>query len=450
VESSETTKPLSVTELTAGIKRLLEQNYASIEVSGEVSRLTRHASGHIYFTIKDAHAAISAVIWRSTAVRLKLLPREGEEFIFAGSISVYEPRGTYQLVVRRVEAVGEGQLAAEFERRKKLFAERGWFEPDRKQALPPLPRHIGIVTSPTAAAFEDVKKVLATRPAWLQVTLAPAIVQGNGAPASIEQALARLHAMAARPDVILLVRGGGSMEDLWCFNDEQVVKAVVDAEIPIISGIGHEIDTTLADYAADLRAATPSNAAELACPDREALRGRITKPVQLRQLWLRLQDGRHQYSARGSIQLSAAFRQQVAARHRSLATLQQRLAELEPRRQLRKRQQRLNQCQQHLTAFRMHGQERLRNRLGMVRQQLLWGSNRIIDHGRQNVVRMQRQLQDLGPLQVLKRGYTMNTDRNGRLLSSIGQLKPKDEINVHFHDGRAVAEVRSVSRKEKG
>jgi len=443
-------KPLSVTELTAGIKRVLEQNYAAIEVKGEVSRLTRQASGHIYFTIKDAHAAISAVIWKSTAVRLKLLPDEGKEFIFAGSIGVYEPRGTYQLIVRRVEAVGAGELAAEFERRKKLFAERGWFGPERKQTPPELPKHIGIVTSPTAAAFEDVKKVLASRPGWLELTLAPAVVQGDTAPAAIESAIAKLNAMEKRPDLILLVRGGGSMEDLWCFNDERVVKAVVDSNIPVISGVGHEIDTTLADYAADARAATPSNAAELACPDRETLRGRVTKPSQLHYLWQRSQDSRHQHADRNAIQMAAAFRQRIAAAHRQVNGLKQRLAEMEPRRQLRQRQQRLNHCQQYLLSYRLHGTDRLRQRTERLSQHLQWHGDKLIEKPKNMLTMLARQLEGLGPEQVLKRGYTMSTDQNGRLLSSVTQLHPQDEINIHFHDGRAVAEVGAVSQRENG
>ncbi|PJA33341.1 MAG: exodeoxyribonuclease VII large subunit, partial [Zetaproteobacteria bacterium CG_4_9_14_3_um_filter_53_7] len=197
---------------------MLEQGFARVEVSGEVSRLTRPSSGHLYFTIKDAHAAISAVVWRTTALRLMNQPEEGGEFIFSGHISLYEPRGSYQLVVTRIESAGAGRLAAEFERRKLLFAQRGWFDTQRKQAIPALPSHIGIITSPTAAAFEDVKKVLHTRPAWLQLTLSPCLVQGSSAPKSIEAAIQKISAMVNPPDVLLLVRGGGSIEDLWCFN----------------------------------------------------------------------------------------------------------------------------------------------------------------------------------------------------------------------------------------
>ncbi|MDX8398517.1 MAG: exodeoxyribonuclease VII large subunit [Mariprofundaceae bacterium] len=273
--------PLSVTELTARIKQTLEQGFAHIEVEGEVSRLTKPASGHMYFTIKDSHASISAAVWRSAALRLNTQPKEGQSFIFSGHLSLYEPRGTYQIIVTRISPVGAGQLAAEFERRKLLFSQRGWFEKSHKKPITALPHHIGIVTSGSSAAFEDVKKVLSSRPAWLQLTLAPCLVQGSQAPAQIAQALIRLQQISSPPDLILLVRGGGSMEDLWCFNDETVVKAIADSSIPIISGIGHEIDTTLADLAADIRAATPSNAAELACPAKHDLRQRIPPPQRL-------------------------------------------------------------------------------------------------------------------------------------------------------------------------
>jgi len=438
---------LSVTELTAGIKQLLEQRYASVEVAGEVSRLTRHASGHIYFTIKDTHASISAVIWRSTAVRLKLLPKDGEQFIFTGHISLYEPRGTYQLVVRKVEAAGAGQLAAEFERRKTLFAERGWFASENKKSIPKLPNHIGIITSETAAAFEDVKKVLATRPGWLELTLAPAVVQGDAAPTSISKAIRNLNRMESKPDLILLVRGGGSMEDLWCFNNESVVRAIVESEVPIISGIGHEIDTTLADFAADVRAATPSNAAELSSPDRDTLRNQLPKASQLRQMWQRTQDGRHQHCERSAIELTAHFRQQIASRHRQLNNIDQRLAQQEPRKQLRLRELTLHRCQQHLTTFQLHGRNGQRQKLTLLKQKLNWLREQHIQTGRHSVSGLSKQLHDLGPVQVLRRGYTMSMDAEGQLLTSVNQLVTGDTVNIHFHDGTAQAETRKISKE---
>jgi len=277
-------QPLSVSELTACIKQVLEQGFSSVHVLGEISRLNRQASGHMYFTIKDEGATLSAVIWKSTTQRFTELPEEGQQYIFTGHISLYPPQGRYQLIVSRMELAGSGALAIEFERRKNDFTERGWFAPEIKRPIPALPRHIGIVTSQTAAALQDVKKVLSTRPGWLQLTLSPTLVQGNAAVSQIVRAIKRLRHMEDKPDVILLVRGGGSPEDLWCFNEEAVVRAIVECDIPIIAGIGHDIDVSLADFAADKHAATPSNAAEIVCPDSKTLHQQMPRLPLLRQL----------------------------------------------------------------------------------------------------------------------------------------------------------------------
>ncbi len=377
--------PLSVTELTARIKQMLEQGFAHLRVSGEVSRLTRPASGHLYFTIKDQHAAISAVVWRTTAGRLATQPEEGGEFIFSGHLSVYEPRGSYQLVVTRVEAAGAGRLAAEFERRKQDFAARGWFDQNRKQALPAIPDHIGIITSATAAAFEDVKKVLATRPGWLRLTHAPCLVQGNQAPASIAHAIKNLTRMPEPPDVILLVRGGGSIEDLWCFNDELVVQAIVDCPIPVISGIGHEIDVTLADLAADVRAATPSNAVEVGCPSRAELHERLpsmTAMVRLmRQYTLRcrrevdqlVQRQQHHWERRIDAGHHACAQSLSLLRHHSqnaakgsqhqLRQLEKQLARFEPGQRLRRQRVMASGFDTRLQAMMFRTQQQQRRRL---------------------------------------------------------------------------------------
>ena len=317
----------SVSELTTCIKQVLEQGFSSVRVLGEISRLNRQASGHMYFTIKDEGASLSAVIWKSTAQRLTRRPEEGQQYIFTGHISLYPPQGRYQLIVSSLELAGSGALAIEFERRKKAFAERGWFAPENKRPLPSLPHHIGIVTSQTAAALQDVKKVLSTRPGWLQLTLSPTLVQGKGAAAQIVRAIKRLRQIKNKPDVILLVRGGGSPEDLWCFNEEAVVRAIVECDIPVITGIGHDIDISLADFAADKHAATPSNAAEIVCPDSNALRQRIPRLPLLRQLirqslthtrrnvenghmrlrhsWTSAQDERHMHISRAEARLTA-------------------------------------------------------------------------------------------------------------------------------------------------
>ena len=459
--------PLSVTELTARIKQMLEIGFANVEVSGEISRLTRPSSGHLYFTIKDAHAAISAVIWRSTAARLKNIVQDGGEFIFTGHISLYEPRGTYQLIISRVETAGAGKLAAEFERRKQLYSEQGYFDASRKQTIPPLPKHIGIVTSPTAAAFEDVKKVLATRPAWLELTLAPTLVQGSSAPAAIANALKNMAEMDMPPQIILLVRGGGSMEDLWCFNDELVVKAIVDCPIPIITGIGHEIDTTLADLAADQRAATPSNAAELSCPSRDELRQRLPRMPSLygllnqrlnqknrdqrmlqqrqNQAWQRSADARHHNIVQLSSRLSHTFHLHLNKTGAPLRLLEKRLMPLQPIQRLQ--QQRLLQNQHHHAL-----QQSLRTVLSQRRMSLnsamlqLKEQKKQFQLKRQQLAILRGELKELDPSRVLDRGYNMSFSADGRVITQASELKPGDSMQVRFRDGTVHSKVTSTTR----
>ncbi len=398
-------QPITVSALTARIKQLIERNFTEVVVIGEVSRLTRAASGHLYFTIKDAGASLSAVIWRTSAARLSVLPREGAEFIFTGHISVYEPRGSYQLIVRKVEPSGIGRLAELFERRKREFAARGWFAPERKRTPPRLPRRIAVVTSPTAAAFEDVRKVLASRPGWLEIYLFPCLVQGEEAPATIARAMARAGRFRPRPDVLLLVRGGGSVEDLWCFNDEAVVRAVVESPIPVISGIGHEIDTTLADFAADLRAATPSNAAELACPSREELRRGITRPGMLARLLaaridreterrnslamrleaagLRRMDRAHADTMRLFHALQRAAAARLALARRQASTVRRRLMPLEPRRRLARKRAATRQLRERLVATSPRLIHRLERRLADETRQLQTRIERLLGERRE-------------------------------------------------------------------
>lgn len=392
-------QPLSVSELSTCIKQVLEQGFSSVRVLGEISRLNRQASGHIYFTVKDEGASLSAVLWKSAAQRLAELPQEGQQYIFTGHISLYPPQGRYQLIVSRLEPAGSGALAIEFERRKKDFAERGWFAPEIKRPIPALPRHIGIVTSETAAALQDVKKVLSTRPGWLQLTLSPTLVQGNAAAPQITRALKRLQCMRNKPDVILLVRGGGSPEDLWCFNEEVVVRAVVECDIPVITGIGHEIDISLADFAADKRASTPSNAAEITCPDRESLRKQMPRVALLQQLIRHLladaQKGLNNQNIRLQHVWTRAhdtWRMHTERQHQSLCLLAP---------------QQVQQARQHFEQ----------------------------EHGR---------LTALDPTAVLKRGYTVSYGPDGRVLTHVAGRKPGDTVRVHFQDGDAHTRVESI------
>jgi len=457
---------LSVSALTAQIKQLLEQGFSRVRVSGEVSRLTARAGGHIYFTIKDANAAVSAVIWKSTALRMTVQPEEGRQYIFHGHISLYPPQGRYQLVVSRVEEEGGGALAAEFERRKREFAARGWFAKECKQPLPALPRHIGIVTSESAAALQDVRKVLSTRPGWLELTLAATAVQGQAAASGIAQALKRLQGMQKRPDVILLVRGGGSPEDLWCFNDELVVRSIVDCDIPIISGIGHEIDITLADYAADAYAATPSNAAEMVCPAAESLLRQMPRIGLLRQLvqhrvsharqcaaqqgsallhrWQTARDERRMHVERMQTRLAAQSRLLQRQRRQQLRQLEKRLQPLEPGQRLRLRQRRLDESLQRLQHAAEQQTQQSTRHLEACRQSLAMLQRSLVGEARRSVEREHGRLQALGPLGVLKRGYTLSLSSEGRVLRSTQQLKSGDIISIRMHDGSADAQLRDI------
>jgi len=392
-------QPLSVSELTVCIKQVLEQGFSSVRVLGEISRLNRQASGHMYFTIKDEGATLSAVIWKSTAQRLTQLPEEGQQYIFTGHISLYPPQGRYQLIVSSLELAGSGALAIEFERRKKEFSERGWFAPESKRPAPSLPRHIGIVTSETAAALQDVKKVLSTRPGWLQLTLSPTLVQGTAATAQIARALKRLQNMQDKPDVILLVRGGGSPEDLWCFNEEVVVRAIVECDIPVITGIGHEIDISLADFAADKQAATPSNAAEIACPDRETLRKQMPRITLLQQL----------------------MRHLLADTQKGLNNRNIRLQHVWTR---------------AYDAWRMHTERQHQSLCLLTSQQ--------VQLARQRFEQEQGRLTALNPIAVLKRGYTVSYGPDGQILTHAAHVKPGDTVRVRFQDGDVHTQVKSV------
>jgi len=463
LEDSTSISPITVSELTARIRQLLEQGFSQLKVVGEVSRLVQHSSGHMYFTIKDSGAVLSAVIWRSTLARMTLQPEDGQEYIFTGHISVYEPRGAYQLIIRRVELSGSGALAAEFERKKALFAERGWFDTGRKQPIPELPRHIGIVTSENAAALQDINKVLASRPGWLRRTLSPAAVQGVAAAKDIARAIRRLEQMDSKPDVILIARGGGSMEDLWCFNEEAVVQAIVECPIPVITGIGHEIDATLADFAANKRAATPSNAAELACPDKDSLRANLPRLTALRQLlqqniahgrkgfshlrvraehgWRLNQDRRYMHAERVTAQLAHACSEPIKRQRLQLGDLIQRLTGQQPHTQSARRERQLSA---------------VRQRLQDTMQHLIWHRHTLIKHcmhslnlglahdiqRRQGLAAaLAGQLETLSPYQVLARGYALCTDKHHRLITRRAALRPGQEINLLYHDGETRAYI---------
>src|SRR5262245_3921059 len=267
---------LSVSQLTALIQGSLESTFTSVWVSGEVSEISRPQSGHVYFTLKDEGAQLRGVLWRSSAVRLRFRLEEGQQVICLGDLTVYPPRGTYQLDVRRVEPQGLGALQLAFQQLQRRLAAEGLFDPARKRALPLLPRRVGIVTSPSGAAIHDFLQVAARRCCGVQILVIPARVQGDGSAAEVVRGIQLANRIRPPLDVLVVGRGGGSLEDLWSFNEEAVVRAIFASRVPVVSAVGHEIDVTLADLAADVRALTPSEAAERVFPAAEELTQRLS------------------------------------------------------------------------------------------------------------------------------------------------------------------------------
>lgn len=389
----------SVTEVTHYVRTLLEKDelLGDIWVRGEISNLARPRSGHIYFTLKDASASLRGVVWRSNIMRMPANLRDGMEVEAHGSIGVYERDGQYQLYADFIREAGEGLLYQEFLRLKEKLEAEGLFAEEKKRPVPERPKTIGIVTSRTAAALQDVLNILRQRSPWVEVFLSPAAVQGDESPPEIVRALERLNRLV-KPDVILLVRGGGSLEDLWAFNDERVVRAVTASEAPVISGVGHETDFTLVDFCADLRAPTPTGAAVRAAPDRSELLGELVD--QQRRLSYALEDWLA--DARNSTNASASH-----------------LQSLSPRWRVQNDHQRLDGITERLYTSVLHRQQTRR----------------------MAVQNCSVRLENLNPLAVLKRGYSLVFDANGSLVQSYKQVQPEEQIDIHLADGRLSAKV---------
>ncbi len=394
---------LSVSEITGYLRQLLESDeiLRDVWVHGEISTLSRPSSGHIYFTIKDASATLRCVVWRTTAQRLKLEFGSGTAVEAHGYISLYERDGQYQLYVDAMRLAGEGWLYQEFLRLKARLEAEGLFDPARKRPLPERPQTIGIVTSATGAALQDILNTLSRRYPLVQVVLAPAAVQGDEAPPAIVRALEDLN-RKVRPDVILVARGGGSLEDLWAFNDERVVRAIAASAAPVVTGIGHETDFTLADFAADLRAPTPTAAAVLATPDVSDLRADLRSALMLL-------DG----NLTGRLN-SAAQR---------FSEVRSRLEQLSPWRQVQNDRQRLDDLQMRI--------ERALAAAGQLRRARVDG--------------LHNRLLALNPLAVLQRGYAVVQGPDGQLLTRIRQVAAGDDVSVRLADGSFDANVRKIN-----
>ncbi len=386
----------SVTELTHAIKGQLETTFPSISVEGEISNCRPSGAGHIYFTLKDSGAVISAALFRGRAARVEERPVDGMQAVITGKIDVYPPRGSYQIIVENIRAAGRGALLEALERRKKALAAEGLFDQGRKRALPPYPRRVAVITSPTGAAIRDILQVLSRRSAAPRVTVLPTPVQGAEAPGKIAAQLARAAAYGLG-DVVILARGGGSLEDLMAFNEEIVARAVADCPLPVISGVGHEIDVSLADLAADVRAATPSAAAELVSDRSE-------------DLLLRSRGFRREAAGTLAARLDAAGRR--------LRTFS--LPEL-----IRLVSGRLEEAMRGSDEARRELERAAAERLNLLRRRLELAG---------------RSLADASPRAVMERGYA-RVSLNGKSVTDSDQLSEKDDINLEFARGGADARI---------
>ncbi len=399
---------LSVTELNQTVKQLLEGNpyLGDIWVEGEISGAKLYASGHLYFSLKDEESTVGAVMFRGQMMRLEFNPENGMKVLAHGRVSAYVPRGQYQFIADRMIPSGVGELAVAFEQLKARLSAEGLFDPSRKRPLPPHPTRIGVVTSPSGAAIHDIIRVSRGRCPSTEILLFPSLVQGVEAPLYLRGGIQYFNAVKDDPeqrvDIIIIGRGGGSAEDLWAFNDEGLARAIAVSDIPVISAVGHEIDFSICDFVADLRAATPSAAAEAALPDKADL------ARQIRSLATRMQNAE-------------------AGRVRTCRTRLDRLA-----------------ASRVLTSPEGAYRHR-RESLAGLEHRLMLSSGRRIEHGRQMLSRLAAHLGALDPLGVLGRGYALVQDEGGRVVASADALQVGDRVSFRLSDGRATARVESVA-----
>ena len=446
----------SVTELTGDIRHLLERNFGQLWVSGEITNCRAQSSGHVYFTLKDAGAQMGCVLFRTDPVIGREALQDGQKVTLKGELTVYEPRGQYQLHVLAIEAQGAGALQIVFEKLKRKLAAEGLFAPERKRPLPRFPQRIGLITSPTGAALRDVLHAVQRRHPALRIIFAPSAVQGPGAASEIKGAIALLNRYSEesgrRLDAILLTRGGGSLEDLWAFNEEAVARAIVQSTLPVVSAVGHEIDFTISDFAADLRAATPTAGAEI-----------LTEGVFAAARWLDEIPGR----------MGEAVRRRAASEQRHLDQFVQRLRTLHPRRQINSRRQNLDDLEMQLTRSlrralrqRRESANNLVLRLGRLRpsrllvlrrEQLTEHCDRLREQTkhrlrslRQHSDGLAARLRLLGPEQVLARGYSITMDAtDGKIVRAARETKPGQALKTRLKTGEVRSVVEGEARRKK-
>ena len=416
-------KVLTVTELTRSIRNTLEVKFGAVWVQGEISNYKLHPSGHQYFTLKDARAQIACVIFRNAMPPLRIPLADGAQVQVYGTVTVFEARGQYQLNVQILQPRGVGLLQAKFEALKRKLQAEGLFAPERKRPLPKFPRQIGIVTSPTGAAIRDILNVLKRRAPWLQILINPVRVQGTGAAQEIAVAIRELATPneAWRPlDLIVVTRGGGSIEDLWEFNEEIVARAIFNSTVPVVSAVGHEIDFTICDFVADLRAATPSAAAELIVPDVADLRWNLDNCARAvgRELFNRVRDAQQRLDHAREI-LQRCLAHKLDGHKRALLRITAALQARSPARELMMR----------------------RNLFVDLHRRLIACPGRSLENARHRFQRTEGLLRVLGPDATLRRGYSITMNERGKIIGTIAVVRPKMKIRTRVSDGEFGSEV---------
>lgn len=435
----------TVTRLNSAVRMILEQDLGLVWLTGELSNLAMPSSGHWYFSLKDISAQVRCAMFKGNNRRVPFRPQDGMQVLVQARVSLYEPRGDYQLIIESMQPAGDGMLALRFEELKRRLGAEGLFDEGRKRPLPREPRAVGLVTSATGAALHDMLTVLERRAPDLPVFIYPTQVQGSAAIAQIVAAIT-LANRRAEVDVLIVGRGGGSLEDLWCFNEEAVARAIANSTIPVISAVGHEVDVTISDFAADLRAPTPSAAAELVAPDRSA---RAQRLVHLKQ---RL--------------VQAISRRQTAARH-GFALLQKRLDHQDPKRRLEQQSQRLDELSgrlQQLLNLRLHqGERRLANlelrlqarspstllaagkrRHQLAEERLHSLMNKRQDLAAHHLAMLSARLDGVSPLATLGRGYSITRTPSGEVISRAAQVSPGQQLVTTLAEGDLRVRVEEV------
>lgn len=439
-QTSDNKMILSVSQLNRQSKELLETYLHNVQVTGEISNLSRPASGHWYFTLKDQRAQVRCAMFKGRIQHLKFIPKEGEQVVVTATVGLYEQRGDYQLIVNNMQSAGEGALKQAFEELKMRLHQEGLFNPEFKQPIPRHPKHLGVVTSPTGAAIKDVISVLKRRFPSLPVSIYPTQVQGQEAGKQIAQAIERAN-RDQLCDVLIVGRGGGSLEDLWPFNEEVVARAIYNSQIPIISAVGHEVDVSISDYAADLRAPTPSAAAELVSPDRFEWLGRFE---QLERTMMRSIQNRLSQQRFHLLQLIKRLRHPKAQLQENMQRLDMAQMRLHNSMQATlaghkdKLNQLSNQLQQHKPDTQL---ALLQQQTNSLQQRLHHAMKAQLHELQQRLAQKADVLNAVSPLSTLSRGYAIVTTEDGQAVRNSQQVKTGTKVYAQLHQGRLNCEV---------